>query len=154
MLMALCILGGCGGDSEAVVQHLGDTTTKQAVVAALSSTGLDIRYRQSPRLQAYEVIAGEAVSGPHRVGFAVEIDLGGDGGKSRSHANPQPAVVPYDIRGVTTVEGNVTIRTQPMAPAAVGRGFELQSSDAEEKMQTRVSVALSHLFAPRFRQGI
>jgi hypothetical protein len=149
-LSIVAILTGCGeGTGDVTVRELGDTTTKEAVIAALEGTGYEIRFRQVPHLQGYEIVAGEASKGDQKVAFAVEIETGGD-----SDGNPQPAIVPYSVRGESTVEGNVMIRTQTQAPETAGSGFEIEPDKTERRMEIEIGLALNRLFAPRFRQGI
>ena len=153
----LAVFGsGCGATSDAQVRSLGNTTTKQAVVGALASTGYKLRYRQVPHLAEYDVVAGEALDGPARVQFAVEIRRAGPFSEITDVAeeNPQPAIVRYGVEDRATVVGNVLYTLEIQHPRVAGRGVELETSKAERSMLIRVGLALERLFASKFRTGV
>lgn len=145
-------MAGCGSSVEAHTQALGSTTDREAVVAALEETGYRFRFRQVPRVEGWETVAGEATRGGDAVQFAVEIRRAGPiEDASGAELNPQPAVVRYALHESGTVVGNIVYRTQMQAPKHAGRGVELELNKAETKMAVRVGIALRQLFAARYR---
>jgi hypothetical protein len=157
----LCLLGGgslviglagCGSSVQAHTQALGSTTKPEAVVAALEGTGYHMRFRQVPRIEGWEIIAGEATRGHDAVQFVVEIRLAGPiEAASGDELNPQPPVLRYAFREEGTAVGNIVYRTQMQAPKHSGRGIELEVDKAETKMAVEVGIALRRLFADRYR---
>lgn len=146
-------LSSCGGTAEGTIRELGDTTSKDAVIGALKSTGYQLRYRKVPRLEEYEIVSGEAIYHRHRIQFTVEIKLSGpyeQRGK-RYVPNPQPPVLRYEGYGGGTVVGNIWYGTANDSPNYVGRGFELESNKLETTMAVHLGVALEALFASKYR---
>jgi hypothetical protein len=145
-------LAGCGSSVEAHTQTSGSTTKPEAVVAALEGTGYHMRFRKVPRVEGWEVIAGEATRGHDAVQFVVEIRRAGPiEAASGDELNPQPPVLRYAFREEGTAVGNIVYRTQMQAPKHAGRGIELEVDKAETKMAVEVGIALRRLFANRYR---
>jgi hypothetical protein len=149
VLIATTMLGGRSAD--AVTQKLGGTTTKSAAVSALDGTGYAIHFRKVPRLEQFELVAGEARDGAERVQFGVEI--GRAGPSSSGGADPQPPLVRYAQRENGERVGNIDYWIESQSTAVAGRGIELENSKTETKMSNRIAVALDRLFAPRFVPG-
>jgi hypothetical protein len=146
------ILTGRGSSVEAHTQALGSTTDEKGVIAALRGTGYHFRFRKVPRVEGWDIVAGEATRGGKGVQFAVEIrragpieDVSGD------ELNPQPPAVRYAFREEGTIVGNIVYRTQMQAPERAGHGVELELNKAETKIAVRVGIALRQLFAARYR---
>lgn len=151
--VVLIVSGGGGHAAGGTTQRLGDTTSKDNVVGALESTGYDLRFRRTPRLEGYEIVSGEAVRGSERVQFTVEIRLAGpfEGAGPREPRDPQPPVLRYGAREGGTLIGNVIYKTVNAAPDHVAPVVELQPDRGETRMAVQLGVALRELFAPRFR---
>lgn len=156
--VAAWALLGQGSKAEVVLRSSGDQTTEKAVVGALRSTGYRLRFRATPHVEGYDMVAGEA-RGRHGgdVAFSVVIRLSGKYGsdpEGTRRASPQFPVVPYAVAG-STVTGNEVLRTQPQSPYKAGHlkyvGPALVATNGEAKMATRISSAVSRLFAPEVR---
>ncbi len=153
--MSILVLTSCGATSDAQVQSVGDTTTKQAVVAALNGTGYQLRYRKVQHLEGYEILAGEARYKGAPLQFAIEIRLAGPVREGEvEEGNPQPPIVRYDIEEGRESVGNIQYETMPQVPFVVGRDFALEESKVVRRMQIRLGLALGRLFASRFRPGV
>lgn len=141
-----------GGDGGTTPER-GDTTTQDAVIGALESTGYQLRYRKVPKLEEYEIVSGEARHGGYGIQFAVEIKLSGpfeQPGK-RYIPDPQRPVLRYGAGKGVTVVGNVWYATASNSPERWTEGLHLKSERVEVNMAINLEVALDELFAPRYQ---
>lgn len=146
------VAGGCGSTVAAHTETLGSTASKEDVIAALEKTGYTFKFREVPRVEGWDVVAGEATKGGDGVQFAVEIRRAGPIETAVGGApNPQPPIVRYAFHETGTAVGNVIYRTQMQAPERAGHGIELELNKAETKMAVQVGVALRKLFDARYR---
>jgi hypothetical protein len=140
------------GGGEGATPERGDTTTPDAVIGALESTGYQLRYRKVPTLEEYEIVSGEARHGRYGVQFVVEIKLSGPYSASGKRIpNPQPPVLRYGAgKGGTTV-GNIWYATAHNSRERWTEGIHLKSERVEITMSINLGVELEELFAERYQ---
>ncbi len=157
--VAVWLLQASGGSSPGLASPTkGDRTTEAAVVRALRGTGLTIRFRATPRVEGYDMVAGAARGVHGEVAFSVVIRLAGPfkkgGAESALGGSPQFPVVPY-VEGRGTTYGNVVVQTQPQSAYRVRRvrhvGQAWVPSRVERAMSIRIGRAVAGLFAPGVR---
>lgn len=152
---AVAVIQMSGGDSaQGVVQNRGNTTTKNAVINALASTGYELKYRKTPRVEGYEVVSGQAFQGSDSIEFTVEIRRAGSyEDMKKAEFDPQPPILRYAGMTERQTVGNIIYGTKASAPNYPGREYELETSPRVLDMESNVEIALRKLFAARFVPG-
>jgi hypothetical protein len=139
------------GGGEGATPERGDTTTPDAVIGALESTGYQLRYRKVPTLEEYEIVSGEARHAGYGVQFAVEIRLSGpfEQHAKRVMPDPQPPVLRYGAGVGGTAVGNIWCATA--YNSAIQPGPRTEATKRENNIAVNLEAALNELFAPRYR---
>jgi hypothetical protein len=148
--LSVVALSRSGGDGGTTLER-GDTTTPDAVIGALESTGYQLRYRKVPKLEEYEIVSGEARHGGYGIQFVVEIRLSGpfeQRGK-RIVPDPQRPVLRYGAGKGGTVVGNIWYATANNSPSQPGTRTE--AAKRQTAMAINLAVELEELFAERYQ---